>query len=148
MSQPPWEDAQDPSFEQTLAQYVQQNLPYESQSQDPNVPVPLLSPADSALDDGGMFKICTSSPAATAAYTSPPEPLAGGPSWPIVGSDPPGYLVNLPTQISVPASSFVQASADINFQICSRYCVDHPYVSTAGTGVSSWASSPLCAGTD
>jgi hypothetical protein len=148
MSQPPWQSVDDPSFEQTLAQYAEQNLPYESQTHDPNSPVPLLSPTDSAQDDGDLFKICSSSPGAAPAYTSPPEPLAGGPSWSVVGSDPPGYLVSLPTQISVPASSFVQASADIDFQICSRFCVDHPYVSTAGTGASSWASSPLCAGTD
>jgi hypothetical protein len=148
MSQPPWEAADDPSFEPTLAAYVQQTLPYESQSHDPSSPVPLLSPADAAQDDGDLFKICYSSPGALAAYTAPPEQLFGGPSWPVVGSDPPGYLVNLPTQISVPATSFVEAIADIDFQICSRYCVDHPYLSTSGTGASSWASSPACAGAD
>jgi hypothetical protein len=148
MSQPPWEAADDPNFEPTLAAYVQQTLPYESQSHDLSIPVPLLSPADAAQDDGDLFKICYSSPGTQAAYTSPPESLFGGPSWPIVGSDPPGYLVGLPTQISVPVTAFVEAIADIDFQICSRYCVDHPYLSTSGTGVSSWASSPLCAGAD
>jgi hypothetical protein len=148
MSQPPWQAADDPSFEQTLGSYVLQNLPYESQTHDPQSPVPLLSPADSAQDDGDLFKICSSSPAAWAAYSSPPQQLSGGPSWPIVGSDPPAYLVSLPTQISVPANGFVEASAAIDFQICSRYCVDHPYLSTGGTGVSSWAPSPLCAGMD
>jgi hypothetical protein len=140
-----WEDAQDPSFENTLAMYVAQNLPYTSQIYDPNVPVPLLSADELAADDGGFFKICDSSPYVQPAYTSPVEALYGAESWAIEASDPPGYLVSLPTNTAVPGPSFTPVSASVDFQICSAYC-DHPYVSTAGTGVTSWATSPLCAG--
>ena len=140
----PWQAADDPSFETTLAMYVAPNLPYTSQTHDQNVPVPLLSAADAARFDGGFFKICDSSPFAQPAYTSPVEALSGEESWLIKASDPPGYLVYLYPQINKPGPSFTPESASVDFQICSAYC-DHPYVSTSGLGVTSWATSPLCA---
>lgn len=139
-----WLAVEDPTFEETLAMYVAQNLPYTSQTHEQNVPVPLLSAADAATYDGGFFKICNSSPYAQPAYTSPAMALYGGQSWAIKASDPPGYLVSLPSQIDVAGPSFTPERSSVNFQLCSAYC-DHPYVSTAGTGVTSWATSPLCA---
>jgi hypothetical protein len=147
MSQPPWQSADDPTFEMTLKGYAQQNLPYKSQTHDSSVPVPLLSAADAATYDGALFKICDSAPSVQPAYTSPVVPLFGAYSWSIKASDPPGYLVNLPYQADVPGPQFQAASASVDFQICTDYC-DHPYVSTAGTGVTSWTTSPLCGGLD
>ena len=154
MSQPPWQDVDDPSFEAALAMYVAQNLPYMSQTYDQDVPVPLLSPADSVANAGGFFKICASSPRVEPAYTSPPERLPGygynyygygsGPwSWLIKASDPPGYFVYLPQVTSVPGPTFTRASASVHFQVCTAYC-DHPFEATNGTGATSWATSPLC----
>jgi hypothetical protein len=144
---PPWLTAADPSFEMTLKSYVQQNLPYTSQTYDSSIPVPLMSPDAAAMYDGALFKICDSAPAVQPAYTSPVMPLFGAYSWTIKASDPPGYLVNLPYQADVPGPQFHAASASVDFQICTEYC-DHPYVSTAGTGATSWKTSPLCGGLD
>jgi hypothetical protein len=142
-----WMSADDPSFEKTLKLYAQQSLPYTSQVHDPSIPVPLLSAADAATYNGDLFKICDSSTFTQPAYTSPAQALSGGDSWPVLASDPPGYLVNLQPMIAVPSASFVQESVDVDFQICRDYC-DHAYVSTAGTVVTSWAMSPSCAGSD
>jgi hypothetical protein len=140
-----WMSADDPNLEQTLKLYAQQNLPYTSQIYDPSVPIPLLSAADAATYDGGLFKICASSTFVQPAYTSPVQTLDGASSWPIMASDPPGYLVNLATNMSAPVSSFVQQSVDVDIQLCSAYC-DHGYNSTAGSLVSSWTTSAACAG--
>ena len=145
-----WQAADDPTFETALAMYVADNFPYTSQTYDSGIPVPLLSPADAATYDGGFFKICESTPLAEPVYTSPIESLIygyGGWAWAIKASDPPGYFVNLPQVVSAPGPSFTPASASVHFEICSAYC-DHPYVSTAGTGATSWMTSPLCAGTN
>ena len=148
ISQPPWQAADDPSFPQTLATYAQQNLPYKSQVHDTYAPVPLLSTAQVSQYAGGFFKICDSTPVATAASTVAALPLLGGPSWPIVASDPPAFLVTLPQQIDAPGPAFVPANASVDAQVCTRYCEGHPYVSTANVGVDSWAESPSCEATD
>jgi hypothetical protein len=145
----PWQGQapDDKNLEMTLAMYVAQNLPYTSQTYDQGVPVPLLSPADAATYDGGLFKICASTPYVQAAYTSPIEALStyyGAWAWAIKASDPPGYFVYLPQTTSVPGASFTQASASVHFQVCTAYC-DHPFEATNGTGATSWATSPLCA---
>jgi hypothetical protein len=146
MTQPPWQAADDPSFEKTLAMYVMQNLPYESQTHDPSTPVALLSPDDAVADDGDQIKICSSAPAVI-----PVDVTSGneffGPSWAVKASDPPGYLVDLHPNASASYGSFVQVGATVDYQICSRYCDNHPYVSTAGPGQSSWSASYACAGT-
>lgn len=139
----PWQDAQDPSLEMTLAMYAAQNLPYTSQTYDDTVPIPLLSADDVAAYQGGSFKICDSSPLVQPVDISSGKNLYGQ-SWPIEASDPPGYFVSLLPQIEKPGPAFSPESATVDFQICSAYC-DHPYVSKAGTGVTSWATSPLCA---
>jgi hypothetical protein len=146
MTLPPWRSADDPMFEQTLALYAMQNLPYESQSHDTSAPVALLSADDAMADDGDQIKICQSAPVVIPIdVTSGTEYL--GPSWAVKASDPPGYLVSLNTQQSTGWGSFVEVSATVDYQICSRYCDNHPFVSTAGTGVASWSSSYACAET-
>ena len=142
----PWQSFEDPSFETTLAMYVAQNLPYTSQTYDQSVPVPLLSAADAVKYDGGFFKICSASPQVEAVYTSPLQYLYAQKGWPIDASNPPGYLVNLPQPVDVAGPSFTQSSASVRFQICTAYC-DHPFVSTNGTGATSWAMSPFCSET-
>jgi len=140
-----WQDADDPTFEAALAMYATQNLPYTSQTYDDTVPVPLLTADQAAGYDGGSFKICSSSPQVQPVDTSPLQYLYGE-SWAIEASDPPGYLVNLPQPVDVPGPSFTKSSASVRFEICTAYC-DHPFVSTNGTGATSWATSPLCAET-
>jgi hypothetical protein len=60
-------------------------------------------------------------------------------------ADPPAFLVDLGVQISKPKTEFTERSALLEYQICTRYCTDHPYVSKAGSGVLSWTASPFCA---
>ncbi len=139
-----WQQADDPSFETTLAMYVAANLPYKSQTYDSYSPVPLLTADEVAMYDGGFYKICRSSPQVQPASASGYSGYYGRTSWPIKVSDPPGYYVFLPQQVAVPGPSFTAESASVEFQICTAYC-DHPYVSTAGTGESSWQTSPRCA---
>ncbi|HEX3903747.1 MAG TPA: hypothetical protein VH853_12980 [Polyangia bacterium] len=143
-TQPPWQEADDPTFEATLASYATANLPYESQTHDTGTPVPLLTPDLAAADSGGQIKICDSSPMVTAADVNSPVQIFKTPSWPILEANPPGYLVTLPAQIAVPFSSFVQSSANVDFQVCTSYC-DHPYITTAGPGATSWSQSYQCA---
>jgi hypothetical protein len=140
-----WQEADDPSFEQALSTYVKMSLPYESQPPNtyPLTPNALLSADDAAADDGDSIKICQSAPIVT-----PVDMVSGneffGPSWTVKASDPPGYLVTLPTVQSAAYSSFVPAGATVDYQICSRYCDNHPYVSTAGKGEMSWSASYAC----
>jgi hypothetical protein len=143
-----WQAADDPTFEKILAAYAMQNLPYRTQVQDPGTPVPLLAPDVATQDDGDQIKICTSSiyvePADT--NTNPVQVFPYANSWEVVAATPPGFLVSLPPQISVPYNQFVQESVDIDYQVCTAYCDSHPFVSKAGTPVSSWDTSYLCAG--
>ena len=141
---PPWMSADDPSFERTLATYVMQNLPYESQTHDSSAPVALLTSDDATTYDGDQIKICQSAPVVTPVdVNSGAEFLT--PSWQVKASDPPGYLVTLYPQQNAGFTSFVPVSATVDYQIRSRYCDNHPYVSTAGPGVSSWSASYACA---
>jgi hypothetical protein len=139
-----WQDVEDPSFEMALSMYAAQNLPYTSQTHDQGEPVPLLSAADVGTYAGGFLKICDSSPQVEPVYSSSGRTVGYGQTLSIKASDPPGYLVYFYPQIDRPGPSFTAYSASVDFQICTAYC-DHPYVSTAGTGVTSWATSPLCA---
>ncbi len=143
----PWKAADDPSFPPMLATYVMDNLPYESQTHDYDVPVPLLSAAQAAQDDGGQIKICDSTKVVTPAYadSDPLVTFPGALSWPVVAATPPGYLVALAPQIDVPYSQFVAETVNVDYQVCTAYCDGHPYVSQAGTGASSWSQSYLCA---
>lgn len=146
MTQPPWQAADDPDFEKNLALYAMQNLPYESQTHDPSTPVALLSTDDAMADDGDQIKICQSAPAVIPVDVNSGSEFFG-PSWSVKAADPPGYLVNLNPSASAAYGSFVQVSATVDYQICSRYCDNHPYVSTAQQGQSSWSGSYACAET-
>jgi hypothetical protein len=142
-----WQSAEDdPTLEMTLSGYVAQNLPYTSQFYDQSVPLPLLSADQLAQYAGGSFKICDASPQIQlTTLTSGYLPSSyDQPSWPIKAADPPGYYVSLFPQIEKPGPSFTPESSVVDFQVCTAYC-EHPYVSTAQTGVTSWAASPLCA---
>ncbi len=140
-----WQASDDPSFAQALATYVQQNLPYTSQTYDPLVPQPLLSATQVSQYAGGLFKICSSAPPITPASTVTGQALPGGPSWPITTADPPAFQApTLPQQYFIPAPAFVPASTSISTQVCTRYCDNHPFVSTANAGVDSWSESPAC----
>jgi hypothetical protein len=143
----PWQDFADPLLAQMLDSYAQQNLPYESQLHDTSVPVPLLSPADATSDDGGWIKICDSTLPVTPVDTgtTPPMNPPTSPAWQVIGANPPGYLVSFPPNDRIPYAQFAPQSVALDYQVCTAYCTDHPYVSTAGTGVTSWATSSLCA---
>jgi len=148
MSQPPWQSAQDPTFQQALLSYAQLTLPYTSQIHDPTVPVAYFTQDQVNGYAGGMFKVCNSNvPLATVGVNDSAR-LGFGPAWPIQASDPPGYLVHLATQIDASAASFVPVGVDADVQVCTRYCTNHPFVSTGNTGVTSWSTSSLCAETE
>ncbi len=140
-----WTDADDPSLVQMLDPYVQQNLPYETQLHDAGVPVPLLSPDDAMMDDGGWIKICDSTLPVTPADINPLKTFPAAAAWPVIGASPPGYLVSFPPNNRIPYAQFVKQSVALDFEICTAYCTGHPYVSKAGIGVTSWATSPSCA---
>jgi len=142
-----WQSADDPGLPMALSSYAQQNLPYQSQIQDPSVPIPFFSDDEKKKYGGGSMKICnhTSPQPPLVVDMANAQPVAGGPyTWPIDAADPPGFLINLATEVDQPVSEFVPASVTMHVQVCTRYCSDHPYVSTAGTGVTSWAPSALC----
>ncbi len=144
----PWQSADDTSLKMTLMSYAQETLPFQSQIQDPSVPIRFLSDAQASMYAGGSIKICnysTPQPPLPVDMTNA-QPLGPGPSWPIDGSDPPGFLIDLATEANEPASNFVEAGILMTVQVCTRFCTDHPYVSTGGNGVVSWAPSPFCAG--
>jgi hypothetical protein len=143
-----WIAADDPRFGQTLTDYAESSLPYESQLHDPGDPVPLLTADENPRYGGDRVKICDASPRVLPlASVKDPTPIYDA-SWMIDAASPPAYLVSLQPEIAVSASQFVDQSAIVHFQICTRYCVDHPYLSDAGQGVKSWATDPLCASKD
>ena len=142
-----WQDFADPMLAQNLDSYAQQNLPYETQLHDQSVPIPLLSPDDAMSDDGGWIKICDSTLPVTPVDTgtTPPTNPPTSPAWQVIAANPPGYLISFPPNDRIPFAQFAPQSVALDFQVCTAYCTGHPYVSTAGTGVTSWATSPLCA---
>jgi hypothetical protein len=139
-----WEAA-DMNFEMKMADYVNQHLPYTTQTHDQFEPVPLLTEANLAIYEGAQIKICYASPPvqAHALLPSPHDILT--PSWKITADDPPSYLVQLNNQVVADGSSFVPVQATVNYQICTRYCTNHPYVTTNGFGELSWTDSFACA---
>jgi len=143
-------DPDDPTLAQALAGYAQSTLPYTSQIYDDTVPVPYFSPDQVAMFDGKTFKVCTQSPPFSAIVgTTNLDWLGAGAVWPIKAADPPGFVAKLTEmmkiQVNATATSFVPVSIFAQLQVCTRYCVDHPYVSQDGTGVLSWGSSASCA---
>jgi hypothetical protein len=142
-----WETADD-MFKMALQDYGRRTLPYTTQFHDPTEPVALLTPDEVTQYEGSLVKICTSSPGITPIALMPFEHEITTPSWTITSADPPGYLVTLNNQVVVAANLFVEQSAIVNYQICTRYCTDHPFVTASGTGDLSWSTSYSCAGPD
>jgi hypothetical protein len=139
-----WQTADD-SFELALADYKLHSLPYTTQEHDAGEPVLMLSSEETKAQEGHLIKICNASPPVVPVATVPYQQPISDPSWTISTADPPAYLVTLPEQIVVKASAFVEANAIVSYQICTRYCVDHPYVTANGSGEISWAESRACA---
>ena len=145
----PWVTYDDPAFELMLDNYRRTNLPFRTQLHSSDVPVHLLSPEDVETHAGKRIKICTSSPEILPVSSAGPYPIPiFEPSWEITTADPPAYVVGLPEQREVPASSFVAAQVRVNYQICTRYCEDHGYVTPSGKGEESWVDSPFCTSKD
>jgi hypothetical protein len=141
-----WLAADDPNFEQALAMYGPSTLPYTTQYHDQFQPVALLSTAEATQRAGQLIKICAASPGVVP--TTVNHATVYTPSWPIVADDPPAYLVSLPNRFAVPASMFVESKAIVDYQICTRYCTDHGYLTDAGAGVKSWSDNTPCASKD
>lgn len=139
-----WQTADDPALEDMLIDYADKNLPYTTQIFDPSVPVRLMTAGEAQQYPGALVKICLSSPPVQPSYHGA-RSIPSVSSWPVDPAEPPAYLVNLAPQIGVPAPVFVQDSVTVVYQICRRYCVDHPYVSADGDGVLSWTGSTACA---
>ena len=119
------------------------------QFHDPNEPVKLLSEDDTTTYDGKLIKICRSSTAVQPVGTVPFLHVINQPTWTVSTLDPPAYLVTLNNQIVVSASSFIEQSAIVDYQICTRYCDDnHPYVNESGGGEMSWSASFQCTSKD
>jgi hypothetical protein len=135
----------DMNFEMKMADYAQRSLPYTSQEHLASDPVPLLTDDEVAAYDTDQIRICSSSsPIQPHALLPTPHDIFA-PSFPITVADPPTYLVTTNNQVVVDSSKFVQAEVDVDYQICTRYCDDHPFVDTAGEGQLSWVDSPRCA---
>jgi hypothetical protein len=143
----PWETTDD-MFKMMLEDYGRQKLPYTSQEHLAYEPVALLSPADTTTYAGSWVKICSSSPGITPIATMPFQRDITDPAWKITTDDPPSYLVTLNNQIAVAATQFVEQSAIVNYQICTKYCADHPYVTAAGKPGYSWSEEYTCATKD
>jgi len=140
----PWSTAMDPGLKEAIVNYAT-NLPYRTQTHDALEPVPLMEAAAVTAHAGQLMKMCTSSPNAIPVLTKPQLQPIVTPSWKILANDPPAYLVTLREQIAEPAGSFVETRSLVRYQICSRYCSDHPYVNTSGKGGQSWAAEAYCA---
>ncbi len=138
----PWTSIEDPGLIQALILYSSR-LPYRTQLHPYDLPVPLLSDEEAAAHDKQLIKICFASPYALP-VTKPDLTPIYTPSWEISADDPPYYLVDLPIQIASPQSDFIENVSLVQYQICTRYCVDHPYRTTAGEDASSWKTNVAC----
>jgi hypothetical protein len=135
----------DMNFELKMSDYVLQHLPYTSQEHDPTDPVPLLTDDEVAAYDNDMIKVCdSSSPIQLHGLLPVPHDIFAF-SSPITVADPPTYLVVTNNQVVVDGSSFTQAEVKVDYQICTRYCDDHPFVDTAGEGQTTWKTTVRCA---
>ncbi|MFL5304946.1 MAG: hypothetical protein ACJ8F1_07015 [Polyangia bacterium] len=145
-----WQSAGDPDDQdlaKALALYAQTTLPYMSQIFDSRAPLPYFSDDQIATFAGSTFKVCAQSPSYDEIVgVTNLAWLGAGPTWPINDKNPPGFLSRLGLiQINAAAPDFVPFSIVADLQVCTGYCADHPYVSKAGTGVLSWATSTSCA---
>jgi hypothetical protein len=137
------------NFEMKLGGYVQDSLPYTSQVHDPSEPVMLLSADEVTANEKAWIKLCGNGSPPVQPYAQLPTPhYISTPAWQITSADPPAYLVTLENQIIVNGSAFVEHDARVDYQICTRYCEDHPFVDSTQTGQLSWTKSFSCASED
>jgi hypothetical protein len=157
-SQPPpqvWTAADDPTFLMQLQGYAATQLPLISEIQDPMKPVPLLSSADAQQYDGGFIRLCTISitPLQDTGLEMVGHDADGkvtvlptADQYAVKKDDPPAYLLELPKVWAVPDIGFSPHTAQIHYEICTRYC-DHPFVAESGSPVmSGWMDNPYCLG--
>jgi hypothetical protein len=136
----PWTAIEDPGFARALGDPVSQNLPFQTELSDAQTVVSLLDSDTLMREAGGWLKLC---------QDSPPVELVGGAvpaedlAIPIRVDDPPGFLVDLPPQITVPRSLFEPDEVFLRWEICRRFC-DHPFENDAGLSAPSWRMSPEC----
>ena len=98
---------------------------------------------------GKAIKICSSVPQVNPWATLPFQHVISDPSWEITTADPPAYLVSLPNHVVVETSKFVDSVAVVDYEICTNYCKNHPYVTASGEGeMNGWNTSYACAGKD
>jgi hypothetical protein len=139
----PWSSFEDPGLAIALSSYASR-LPYRSQTHDFLEPVPLMDAEAAAAHDGRLIKICSASPDITPVTTKPYVLAIQDPVWAISADDPPAYLVDIRPQIDAPAGDFIETRSLVRYQICKRYCTNHPYVAVSGSGQTSWADSVAC----
>jgi hypothetical protein len=150
-----WTAADDPTFVMQLQTYALMQLPLISEIQDPTKPVPLLSSADAQQYDGGFIRLCTISitPLQNTGLQMVGHDADGNVTvlpfaaqYPVKKDDPPAYLLELPPVWAVPDIGFSPHTAQIHYEICTRYC-DHEFVAESGSTVmSGWMDSPYCLG--
>jgi hypothetical protein len=167
LNQPPpvpppqvWTAADDPTFLMELQTYATAQLPLISEIQDPTEPVPLLSAADAQQYDGGFIRLCAISitPLQNTGLQMVGHDADGNVTilptanqYPVKKDDPPAYLLEVPpvwavADVGYPAVPFPAHTAEIHYEICTRYC-DHPFVAESGDTVTSgWMDSPYCLG--
>jgi hypothetical protein len=140
-----WVSTDDPAFEQTIQMYTEPTLPFTTELD--IFPIAFLPAEDVAQHAGKLVKICSSSPQV---YPVSSDGLTRiqDPSWTIDPGAPPSYWVGLNPQVAVPTSAFVSNQVTVAYQLCDRYCTNHPFLTDAGMGVTSWTESPLCASKD
>ncbi|HXJ23949.1 MAG TPA: hypothetical protein VMT03_27395 [Polyangia bacterium] len=141
-----WESTDDPLLKQALTPYTQDSLPFQSQILDRVVPVAFLTGPQATANAGGWLKVCVATAGYQVVDMTSALPLAGGPIWPIDGSDPPAFFPFLYPSTNTPADQFTPVSITMDLEVCTKYC-DHPYVSTSGTGVLDWTTDTQCANT-
>ncbi len=110
-----------------------------------SAPTPLLDPMSVAGWERAraFVKLCRSTLPATLALGDSP---ANTTSAAITSQLPPGVLVDLRTEVTVPRNEFQQRQVVVPFEICGRFC-DHPALSPAGTrqDTDPWRTSSRCA---
>jgi hypothetical protein len=154
-----WLSPFDANLAVAIGRMYSPQLPLISEVEDPTQPIAILSDADAQQFDGGLIRMCqvTVSPplpgygvvspvahdAASGRLYELPQPVL---QWPVKASDPPAYLVTLPTIWAVPKPSYQPDSVRIQWEICTRYC-DHAFTSDTGQYVAAgWLNSTICMG--
>ncbi len=126
----------------SIDKVVGSTLPFQSGLS--SAPTPLLDPM--AVADWerarAFVKLCRAALPATLALGDSP---ANTTSVAITSRLPPGVLVDLRTEVTVPRSELMQRQVIVPFEICGRFC-DHPALPAAGTRQDTevWRTSSRC----